>query len=84
MSNAASPGPRKSRAKIIKLSARGKTLPKCQLFLLFLADKPEYEYISEVSFNGKKLDTMFITYDELLQGGTLEFKLSDTPAESRK
>ena len=48
------------------------------------ADKPEYEYISEVSFNGKKLDTMFITYDELLQGGTLEFKLSDIPAESRK
>ena len=44
------------------------------------ADKPEYEYISAVYFNGKKLDTMFITYDDLLQGGTLDFKLSQTPA----
>ena len=44
------------------------------------ADKPEYEYISAVYFNGKKLDTMFITYDDILQGGTLEFKLSETPA----
>ena len=49
--------------------------------LVVKADKPECEYISEVSFNGKKLDTMFITYDELLQGGTLEFKLSETPAK---
>ena len=41
------------------------------------ADKPEWEYISEVTFNGQKLDKMFITYDELLQGGQLDFKLKE-------
>ena len=44
--------------------------------LTVTADKPECEYISSVSFNGKPLETMFITYDELLQGGTLAFKLA--------
>ena len=44
--------------------------------LTVTADKPECEYISEVSFNGQKLDKMFITYEELLQGGQLDFKLT--------
>ncbi|MDT3356932.1 MAG: GH92 family glycosyl hydrolase [Bacteroidota bacterium] len=48
--------------------------------LTVTADHPECEYISEVSFNGKLLNSSFITYNELLQGGTLEFKLSDKPA----
>ena len=48
--------------------------------LTITADHPEKEFISEVSFNGKKLETMFITYEELLQGGNLDFKLTDTPA----
>ena len=45
--------------------------------LTVTADKPEWEYISEVTFNGQKLDKMFITYDELLQGGQLDFKLKE-------
>ena len=51
--------------------------------LTVTADKPEYEYISSVSFNGKKLDTMFITYADLLQGGTLDFKLSASPKPTK-
>jgi len=43
--------------------------------LTVTADKPECEYISSVYFNGQPLDSMFITYDDLLQGGTLDFKL---------
>ena len=45
--------------------------------LTVTADHPDYEYISEVRFNGKPLEKMFITYSDLLQGGTLEFKLTE-------
>jgi len=52
---------------IIKLG-NGKTLT-------VTADKPACEYIASVTFNGRPLDTMFITYADLLSGGLLEFKL---------
>ena len=42
--------------------------------LTVAADKPEDEYIKNVSFNGKALDKMFITYEDLLKGGELKFQ----------
>ena len=42
--------------------------------LTITAEKPEDEYIKNVSFNGKALDKMFITYEELLKGGELKFQ----------
>ena len=42
--------------------------------LTVTADKPEDEYIKNVSFNGKALDKMFITYEDLLKGGELKFQ----------
>lgn len=33
-------------------------------------------YIKEVRFNGKVLDRPYITYEELMQGGLLEYKMS--------
>ena len=47
------------------------------------ADKPFCPYISDVLLNGSKLERNYVTYDEIMAGGTLEFKLSATPDHSR-
>ena len=36
-------------------------------------------YIAKVELNGKAIDKAYITYDQLMQGGTLKFYLSDKP-----
>ena len=36
------------------------------------------KYVKEVKWNGKPLDKPFITHTELIQGGKLEFTMSDT------
>ena len=42
-------------------------------------NSPENVYIKEVQLNGKKLDRLWITHDEIVSGGTLEFVMSDVP-----
>lgn len=49
--------------------------------LTILADHPEYEYISGVTFNGEPVENNYITYNELLKGGELSFTLSKDPVE---
>ena len=51
--------------------------------LTILADHPEYQYIKEVSFNGVPVDAQYITYDQLMGGGELSFKLSKDPFHGR-
>ena len=51
--------------------------------LIINADHPKYTYISEVFLNGEPLDRNFITYDQIISGGTLEFKLSARPDHAR-
>jgi len=46
-----------------------------------LASK-ENMYIQEVSFNGKALDRSYITHEEIMSGGILEFKMNATPNRS--
>lgn len=61
---------------IVKL-ANGKTLT-------VLANDPKKNiYISNVEMNGKQIDTNFITYAQLMEGGELRFTLSDKPDKSR-
>ncbi len=36
-------------------------------------------YIKSASLNGEKLDRSFITYNEIMNGGVLEFEMSDQP-----
>ena len=36
------------------------------------------KYVKEVKWNSKPLDKPFITHEELIQGGKLEFTMSDT------
>ena len=36
------------------------------------------KYVKEVKWNGKTLDKPFITHEELIQGGQLEFTMNDT------
>ena len=36
-------------------------------------------YVQSVRLNGKRLDRHYITHDEILQGGHLEFVLGPTP-----
>ncbi len=39
------------------------------------------KYIKEVRLNGKKLDRPFITHEDIVAGGVLEFDLTDRPQE---
>ena len=36
----------------------------------------EYPYISSITFNGKKLDRHYLTYEEITSGGKIKFELS--------
>ncbi|TGY56031.1 GH92 family glycosyl hydrolase [Parabacteroides distasonis] len=48
--------------------------------LTVTANQPEKnKYITSVSLNGKEIKHCYITYDQLMQGGTLDFTLSSTP-----
>ena len=48
--------------------------------LTITANQPEKnKYITSVSLNGKEIKHCYITYDQLMQGGTLDFTLSATP-----
>lgn len=38
------------------------------------------QYIKEVRLNGKNVDTVYLTYDQILEGGELEFVLSSKPS----
>ncbi len=38
-------------------------------------DPIEYPYINEIYLNGKKIDRLYLTYDEITNGGKLEFKM---------
>ncbi len=51
--------------------------------LIIKADRPEYPYIKSVTFNGGPVNAQFIRYEELMEGGTLEFKLSKVPVSDR-
>ena len=35
------------------------------------------KYVKEVKLNGKKLDKLFITYNDIMNGGLLEFTMTD-------
>lgn len=57
--------------------ANGKTLN-------ITANNPEKNiYIDKVEFNGKPIETNYITYEQLMQGGTLAFTLTDHPNRTR-
>ena len=40
-------------------------------------------YVKAVKLNGKPVDKLYLTHEELLQGGTLEFVMSKTPNKRR-
>lgn len=56
------------------------TLPmqKGTLEILVHNNTAANKYVKEVKWNGKTLDKPFITHTELIQGGKLEFTMSDT------
>lgn len=47
------------------------------------ADHPKWMYIADVTLNGKRVERNFVTYEEIMAGGTLAFKLSEVPDHSR-
>ena len=51
--------------------------------LIITADHPEYAYIKEVTLNGEPVQEQYITYDQLMSGGELSFKLSKEPCHDR-
>jgi predicted alpha-1,2-mannosidase len=64
------------RKSVIRL-ANGKTLT-------IRADNPNRPYIAGVDLNGKPVDRNWITYDEILGGGVLSFRLSARPVKERE
>ena len=61
---------------VIRL-ANGKTLT-------IKADNPKRPYIAGVELNGKPVDRNWLTYDEIMGGGELSFKLSAKPVPERE
>jgi hypothetical protein len=52
--------------------------------LTIKADNPKRPYIAGVELNGKPVDRNWLTYEEILGGGELEFRLSATPVAARE
>ncbi len=51
--------------------------------LTITADHPQYPYIKEVTLNGKPVERNYLTYEEIMAGGTLSFTLSRKPCHGR-
>ncbi len=51
--------------------------------LVITADHPEYPYIKSVTLNGEPLDALFVTYEQLVEGGELAFTLTKEPSHDR-
>ena len=51
--------------------------------LTIKADHPKYAYIADVTLNGKTVPRNFLTYDEIMGGGVLSFRLSAKPCHDR-
>ena len=64
------------RESVLRL-ANGKTLT-------IKADNPSRPYIAGVELNGKPVDRNWLTYDEIMGGGELSFKLSAKPVPERE
>jgi putative alpha-1,2-mannosidase len=50
------------------------------LNIVALNQGPGNVYVSSVSWNGAPVSGMYVSYSSLMQGGTLEFSMSSTPA----
>ena len=51
--------------------------------LTIKADHPEWAYVSDVTLNGQPVRRNFLTYEEIMAGGTLAYQLSARPDHSR-
>ena len=51
--------------------------------LIIKADHPEYAYVSDITLNGAPVLRNFLTYEEIMAGGILEYKLSARPDHGR-
>ena len=51
--------------------------------LTIRADHPDYPYIAGVSLNGQPVTEHYLTYAQIVAGGTLSFRLSATPVHAR-
>ena len=51
--------------------------------LTIQADHPKYAYIADVTLNGRPVSRNFLTYDEIMGGGVLSFRLSEKPCHDR-
>ena len=47
------------------------------------ADNPELAYIASVTLNGVPVEEHYLTYEQIMDGGVLEYKLSSRPCHDR-
>ncbi|WP_103070615.1 GH92 family glycosyl hydrolase [Aquimarina sediminis] len=58
-------------------------LPKNKTFRIIAKElSEENKYVKTISLNGKLLNRMFITHKEIIDGGILEFEMSNTSSDS--
>ena len=56
------------------------TLPDKKIFRIAAPDASlKNKYIKSAWLNGKRLETPFISHEDIMNGGTLEFELTDRP-----
>ena len=59
-------------------------LPNGKFFVIKApAVSDKNRYIKKVLLNGKTLDRLYITHEEILSGGILEFQMSSVPNKAR-
>ena len=68
------------RSAKISLDAMYHSCAESEEFTIICDKDPlEYPYIENVYLNGKALNRLYVTYDEITAGGTLKFELSVEP-----
>lgn len=55
-----------------------------KLTIKVLDQSPENKYVHQVSLNGKVLNRLYLSHEELIQGGTLEFVMDSEPHHRSK
>lgn len=59
------------------------TLPQGKTLTITANTSSKNKYIKSVTFNGKAIDRNYITFDEIIKGGNLDFVLSSKPNKER-
>ena len=58
------------------------SVPNGKFTIIAHNNSRQNKYVKEVKLNGKKLNKLFVTYDDIMDGGTLEFVMTNNKDEA--